>query len=169
MDNVYRLKMINGNQVDMRALSMSIARALEEIKAHGISEARRDSALDLGMIAINTTMISFALELALKGALQRANGRYEHNHDLQKLYENLPDEDQQRIIDQWGQIFCLSQEAKDMGPKCFFSQHRRDFTEWRYMGHGRMAIRDLDMYGALMAVNAASDKQMDEFTTSEQD
>ena len=158
MDKVFGFIMINGDQVDMRSLSMCIARALEEIKGQGIPEARRDQVVDIGLIAINATMLSFALELALKGALQRANGEYDYDHDLKKLYEDLPDEDQQRIIDQWGEIVWLSQEAKDMGPKSFFSQHRRDFMDWRYMEPGRMAIRDHDMYGALMAVNAASNQ-----------
>ena len=107
-------------------------------------------------------MLSFALELALKGALQRANGKYDHDHDLMKLYEDLPDEDQERIIDQWGQSLFLSPEAKDMGPKCFFSQHRRDFRDWRYMERGRRAIRGQDIHGALIAVNAATNRSMDE-------
>ena len=107
MDNIYQLQMMNGDQVDMRALSMCIQRALEEIQVQGIPEARRDATVDIGMIAINTTMLSFALELALKGALQRANGKYDYDHDLKRLYEDLPDEDQERIIEQWGQSLFL--------------------------------------------------------------
>ena len=52
MDNIYRFQMINGDQVDMRALSMCIQRALEEIQVQGIPEARRDETVDIGMIAI---------------------------------------------------------------------------------------------------------------------
>ena len=162
MDKIYQLQLIYGDQIDMRALSMCIRGALEEIRIQDIPEARRDEAVDIGMIAIDTTMLSFALELALKGALQRANGKYDHDHDLKRLYEDLPDEDQERIIDQWGQSLFLSPEAKDMGPKCFFSQHRRDFRDWRYMEPGRRTIRGLDIHAALIAVNAASYTSMDE-------
>ena len=43
-----------------------------------------------------------------------------------------------------------------MGPRRFFSLHRKDFENWRYLESPRMEIRDLDMYGAIMAVNVAS-------------
>ena len=76
--------------------------------------------------------------------------------DLKKLYDNLNKEDQDRISEEWGKQSFLSKEAKDMGPRRFFSLHRKDFENWRYLESPRMEIRDHDMYSAIMAVNAAS-------------
>ena len=73
MISEFQLKPVNDGKIDLRDLSMCIGRAMEEIKAQGIPEERRDRLVDIGMISINTVMLSFALELALKGALQKAN------------------------------------------------------------------------------------------------
>ena len=151
-----RLKTMEDGNLDLRDLSMCIERAMGEIKAQGIPEERRDRLIDIGMISLNTVMLSFALELALKGALQRAGKGPNHVHDLKELYESLPSGDQERISEQWGQQIFLSREAKEMGPLRFFSLHRRDFTKWRYLESPRPGFSDHDMYSAIMAVNAAS-------------
>ena len=152
----FQLKPVNDGKIDLRDLSMCIGRAMEEIKAQGIPEERRDRLVDIGMISINTVMLSFALELALKSALQKANKKPDPIHDLKKLYDNLNKEDQDRISEEWGKQSFLSKEAKDMGPRRFFSLHRKDFENWRYLESPRMEIRDHDMYSAIMAANAAS-------------
>ena len=156
MTKEFQLKTTNDGRIDMRDLSMCIGSALGEIKAQGIPDERRDRQVEIGMISIDTVMLSFALELALKGALQRTNKEPARTHDLKDLYESLPEDDQGRISEQWGKQLFLSEEAKDMGPGCFFSLHREDFTNWRYLESPRMQIRDHDMYAAIMAVNAAS-------------
>ena len=69
----FKLRTMSDGQIDMRNLSMCIAGAMGEIKAQGIPEERRDSLIDIDMISINSMMLSFAMELALKGALQRAD------------------------------------------------------------------------------------------------
>ena len=151
-----QMKTMNDGKIDMRDLSICIGSAMGEIKAQGIPEERRDRQIDIGMMSINSVMLSFALELALKGALQRANKEAPNIHDLKRLYESLTQGDQDRICEQWGKQLFLSEEAKDMGPRRFFTLHRKDFESWRYLESPRMEIRDHDMYAAIMAVNAAS-------------
>lgn len=151
-----RLKTMEDGSLDLRDLSMCIERAMGEIKAQGIPEERRDRLIDIGMTSINTVMLSFALELSLKGALQRAGKEPDRTHDLLELYEDLPQDDQDRISERWEQQIFLSREAKEMGPRRFFSLHRRDFTKWRCLESPRPGFSDHDMYSAVMAVNAAS-------------
>ena len=50
-----------------------------------------------------------------------------------ELYESLPEVDHDRIREQWGNQLFLSKEAKDMGPRRFFSLQRKDFENWRYL------------------------------------
>ena len=152
----FKLRTMSDGRIDMRNLSMCIAGAMGGIKAQGIPEERRDSLIDIGMISINAVMLSFALELALKGALQRTGKEPPRIHDLKELYESLPQDDQDRISEKWGKKLFLSGEAKDMGPPDFFSLHRKDCTNWRYLETPRMEIRAHDMYGAIMTANAAS-------------
>jgi hypothetical protein len=61
-----RLKTMEDGNLDLRDLSMCIERAMGEIKAQSIPEERRDRLIGIGMISINTVMLSFALELALR-------------------------------------------------------------------------------------------------------
>lgn len=165
MHDSYYLKTTSNGDVDLRDLSRCIVRAMEEIKAQGIPdglpEERNDRLVSIGMISITTVMLSFSLELALKGALQQAGVEPPQPHafeihDLEKLYDYLPQGEQDKINEKWAEMIFLSKEAKDIGPRCFFSRHRKDFINWRYMKSPRAEILDLDMYSAIMAVNAAS-------------
>ncbi len=168
MTDSYYLKTTADGAIDLRDLSMCIARAMEEIRTQGIPdklpEGRNDRLVSIGMISITTVMLSFSLELALKGALQQAGvepprPRAFEIHDLEKLYDFLPKEEQDKIKEAWAEMIFLSKEAKDIGPRCFFSRHREDFVNWRYMKSPKAGILDLDMYGAIMAVNAASHRR----------
>ena len=150
------LAIMDDNQVDMRDLSMCIERAIGEIKAQGIPDKRRNRLTDIGMISINTVMLSFGLELALKGALQRAGQKPPREHDLKKIHERLPQDDQERIAELWQNELWLSQEAKDMGSLTFFSLHSDDFIKWRYLESPKTDIKDTDLYGAIMIVNEVS-------------
>ena len=156
------LKIMDDGKVDMRDLSMCIERAMGEIKAQGLDEERQDRLINIGMISVNTVMLSFALELALKGALQSETNKPARTHDLKKLYESLTKEGQDRIKEEWGKQFILSKETRDMGPLSFFSRHREDFTKWRYLESPRLIMWDHDMYGAIMAVNSASYRKQPE-------
>ena len=65
MHDPYYLKTTSTGDVDFRDLSMSIVRAMEEIKAQGIPdrlpEERNDRLVSIGMISITTIMLSFSL------------------------------------------------------------------------------------------------------------
>ena len=58
-----RLKTMEDGNLDPRDLSICIERAVGEIKAQGRPEGRRDRQVDIGMISINTVMLSFSQEL----------------------------------------------------------------------------------------------------------
>ena len=154
-----KLKTMKDGMIDMRDLSMCIERAVGEIKAQGIPEERQSRLTDIGMTSINTVMLSFALELALKGALQREDKKPDRTHNLSDLYGCLTNESQERIVKEWREQLFLSKETKDIGPCYFFSLHQEDFANWRYLKSPKMEFRDHDMNAAIMAVNAASLKE----------
>ena len=66
-----------------------------------------------------------ATECALKALAQRSKGKHEHEHDLVKLYHDLPT----------GVQRMLETSAHDDGklpPFTILERHQNDFVDWRY-------------------------------------
>ena len=66
-----------------------------------------------------------ATECALKALSARSTGKYEHTHDLVKLYVGLPDQ-VKRIVES------IATNQGVLPPLTILKKHRKDFVDWRY-------------------------------------
>lgn len=71
---------------------------------------------------------AFACELFMKMLVEFFGGEYRKVHDLYKLFERLPEEEQGRI---YGKLACLT-ELKDAFGMDLLKKSAESFNKWRY-------------------------------------
>ena len=153
-DTVFDIKVMDDGNTDLYHVSRAVMGALEffRIGTEQNVDATHDE-IAIGKAIIQCSMRAFALECALKGVLQTLGISFPREHDLSRLFAELPQEFQHDIEANWKE-WTLAPESQGMTFKTFTERHKRDFVEWRYLKGGELESNALSLFAATRAVNS---------------
>ena len=150
------IEIMADGHVDMHILSRAVLGALEYWRV-GFEEAVNGSPdeIAVGKAVINCAMQAFSLECALKGVHQALGMTFPKDHDLSRLFTNLPSETRHAIETKWV-AWTLMPETSAMTFGEFVDEHKNDFVQWRYLTGARLESAYFALFAATMAANSVT-------------
>ena len=155
-ETVIPFNIMEDGNADMHHISRAAHAALEYYRI-GTKENvnATPEEIEMGMGIIQSSMLPFALECALKGLLQALRISFPFTHDLLCLFNKLPTEKQDEIQTNWT-LWTLSPETQKTTFRDFIEMHKDDFAKWRYLEGKRLESCYMPWFVATEAVHATT-------------
>ena len=78
-------------------------------------------------------LLGLAVELSLKAILVKEHGHHGTEHDLAKLYKQIPEEVQKELESEFARHLEIVRTGNEKSLYALLKLHRKDFENWRYL------------------------------------